>query len=375
MHSETIENLRLHDLTPDDETRWQALVAQRPDLSGPYFDIRYIKAVAKDVPGAGIVRFRDNDTVVGYFPYQIRSGALQPLGAPLTDYHGPVTPADFVPDFDALLKVTGARHLEFQGWIGAMSPRASTLKLKRRLADTSQGFDTWYDAQDDLHHKFFKNVGRCQRNVEKDFGGFDFSWERVTPELLAWTLDLKREQYKKTGMHDVFACGWTETLLRNLAAVEDDGYGLRAGIFRHEGKIVASEISLMGADEVHLWFPAYDPAYYRYSVGILLTVAIIRHLAPMGIKRFDFGTGGEDYKSPLTSEGGDCLEGDLAPASRIVSSLLDKMAKPDTRLSLKRRARVIRATETSWVGWGRAVTRLLQRAAAKLQARLAPRSA
>ncbi len=372
MQACTIEILRLRDLTPDDEARWQALVAQRPDLSGPYFDVRYIQAIARDVPQAGIVRFRNGADIIGYFPYQIRSGALQPMGAPLTDYHGIIAAADFTPDFDALLKATGARRLEFQGWVGALDAKAATLKLKRRLADASQGYDHWFATQDALHHKFFKNIGRCQRNVEKDFGGFAFSWERVTPDLLAWTLDLKREQYEKTGMHDVFACGWTATLLRNLAELDDEAYGLRAGVFRHDGKIVASEISLMAPDEVHLWFPAYDPAYYRYSVGILLTVAIIRELAPQGIKRFDFGTGGEDYKSPLTREGGDCHEGEVVASKQIVSSMLDVMAQPDLRLSLKRRARVIRATETSLGGWGRAVGRLMRRAIGRLQARLLP---
>lgn len=364
-----IEIIRTQDLTSEDERLWADFLARRPDLAGPYFDLRYVKAIGHDVPRARIARLYQDGKVAGYFPYQIRSGALQPMGAPLTDYHGIIAAPDFVPDFDALLKATGARRLEFQGWIGPMDARAATLKLKRRLADAGQGYDHWYATQDEQNHKFFKNVGRCQRNVEKDFGGFAFTWEKVTPDLLDWVLALKRDQYKKTGMHDVFGCGWTETLLRNLAALDDDHFGLRAGVFRHDGRIVAAEISLMGADEVHLWFPAYDPAYYRYSVGILLTVAIVRELAPRGIRRFDFGTGGEEYKSPLTSEGDDCIEGELALSPQIVSSMLDAVAgsRPALRLSLKRRMKLIRATETSVGGWGRAFVRLMRRAVTRAQ--------
>ncbi len=367
-----MEILQPQALTAEDEALWADFLAARPDLAGPYFDLRYIRAIARDVPRAGIVRLYDGDRVAGYFPYQIRSGVVQPLGAPLTDYHGVIAAPGFTPDFKALIRETGARRLEFQGWIGVMDPGATTVGLKRRLADATQGYDHWFATQDELHHKFFKNIGRCQRNIEKDFGGFAFSWERVTSELLDWTLDLKRDQYKKTGMHDVFACGWTRTLLENLAALEGEDYGLRAGVLRHDGKIVASEISLMNRDEVHLWFPAYDPAYYRYSVGIVLTVAIIRELSAKGIRRFDFGTGGEEYKSPLTSEGGDCHEGELAPAPHLVSAMLDRMTRPAVRLSLKRRIKLIRATETSFGGWGRALVRLMQRAASRLRARLAP---
>ena len=370
--SQPIDIVRPQDLTAADAVLWAAFIAARPELSGPYFDLRYIQTIAAAVPQAFVARFRRGDEVTGYFPYQLRSGVVQPLGAPLSDYHGVIAAAGFVPDFDTLLRAAGAKRMEFQGWVGAISGKAATLTLKRRQADASQGYAHWQVTQNEAHHKFFKNIGRCQRNVEKDFGGFDFTWERVTPEVLDWTLDLKREQYKKTGMHDVFACGWTRALLDDLAALDDESYGLRAGVFRHDGKIVAAEISLMGADEVHLWFPAYDPAYYRYSVGILLTVAIIRELSARGIKRFDFGTGGEDYKSPLTSEAGDCFEGELLLKPQVVSSMLDAMARPALRLSLQRRVRLIRATETSLGGWGRAVARLMKRAVSRIQAQVSP---
>ncbi len=366
-HHATIDIVRPQDLTASDVERWAELMALRPDLAGPYFDVRYVKAIAAAVPKAAVARFWSNGETVGFLPFQKRAGVLQPLGAPLSDYHGVIAAPGFMPCFDALLAAAGARRIEFQGWVGPMDDRAGVLKLKRRVADTAQGYDYWLATQDEAHHKFFKNIGRCQRNVEKDFGGFAFTWERVTPELLDWTLDLKRDQYKKTGMHDVFACGWTRAVLDDLAALDDEAYGLRAGVFRHDGKIVAAEISLMGPDEVHLWFPAYDPAYYRYSVGILLTVAIIRELAAKGIKRFDFGTGGEDYKSPLTTEGGDCLEGELALSPQWMTHALDAVAKPGLRLSLQRRVRLIRATEISLTGWGRAVGRLIQRAMSRVR--------
>ena len=365
-----LEIIRPRDLTAEDERLWNSFVAQRPDLAGPYFDVRYIKAIGCDVPRGGIARFYDCERIVGYFPFQIRLGVLQPMGAPLSDYHGIISEPGVLPDFDLLLTVKGVKRLEFQGWVGPMAEKASTVPLRRRVADTSQGFAKWWATQNAEHHKFFKNIGRCQRNVVKDFGGFEFTWEKVTPELLGHVLDLKRLQYRKSGMHDVFNCGWTRTLLENLARYDDDAYGLRAGVFRHEGRLVAAEISLMGKDEVHLWFPAYDPTYYRYSVGILLTVAILEYVSTLGITRFDFGTGGEDYKSPLTIEAGDCAEGDLAIRPPVLGAWLDRAAfllpvKADSfaalRQSIKRRLKLIRATELGIAGWSRAIYSLTQR--------------
>ncbi len=366
-----IDILRTDELTRVDELQWAKFLDQRPDLRGPYFDIRYVRAIGAAVPQAGVARIFDNERVVAYFPYQIRSGVLQPMGAPLSDYHGLISASDAVIDFDALLAATGAKRLEFQGWVGPQSPRANGVPLKRRIADTSAGYDAWWQAQNAVHHKFFKNIGRCRRNVEKDFGGFAFTWERVTPELADWVLNIKRQQYRKCGMHDIFNCGWTRTLLDQLATRAEDGYGLYAGVFRHDGKVVAAEICLAGEGEVHLWFPAYDPAYYRYSIGILLAVAIIEHGAKAGIKRFDFGTGGEDYKAPLTVEGGTCHDGDLDLKVARTTIVLDRLSQAlpaarsriaSARLSLKRRLKLIRATEISLKGWGRAVFSLGHRA-------------
>ncbi|MGZ3306441.1 MAG: GNAT family N-acetyltransferase, partial [Asticcacaulis sp.] len=186
----------------------------------------------------------------------------------------------------------------------------------------------------------------------------------------------KRAQYRQCGLHDVFGCGWTLDLLHGLAAFDDEAYGLRAAVYRHEGRVVAAEIGLLGEGEVHLWFPAYDPAYYRYSIGILLVVAMIRHLAPQGIRRFDFGTGGEEYKDPLTVRAETVGEGSLTYRPRPFMQLLDTAARvmpagervERARLSLRRRLSLINATETTPSGWARAVIGLTRRAAMRLRA-------
>jgi len=370
-----IEIIGIGDLTARDVSQWTNWRAHHPELVGPYFDIRYVQAIGADVPGAHVARFYTEGRVAGYFACQIRAGVLQPLGAPLSDYHALIAAPGFVPDINALLKATGARRLDFQGWVGPMDAQGQTVALQRRAALTPDGFDAWYEKQDQEHHKFFKNLSRCERNIIKDFGGFDFTWERVTPEVMDWIIGLKREQYKKSGLHDIFNCGWTRDVLVSLANLPDEDYGLRAGVFRYEGKLVAAEISLVDKDNVHLWFPAYDPAYYRYTVGIVLTMAIIRHLTPLGYTSFDFGTGGEDYKSPMTVHAGECREGSLQYAPALGSRMMDmavavlpaRSRVERARLSFRRRVNVIRSTEVSLGGWSRALIMMLQRGMLRLK--------
>ncbi|ESQ76741.1 GNAT family N-acetyltransferase [Asticcacaulis sp. AC402] len=364
-----IDLVQANDLTAADEALWRGFVALRPELTGPYFDIRYVRSIAAAVPNCAIARFHEDGRVTGYFAFQKRGDILLPMGAPLSDYHAVVGACDFVADFDRLMRLTHTRRLEFQGMVGTPTGRGAHVGLTRRVADATNGFDHWWETQDAANHKFFKNVSRCMRNVEKDFGGFAFTWEKVSPELMDWVIGLKRDQYRRSGMHDVFGCRWTRAMLDQLAAVDLPDFGLRCGVFRHDGRLVAVEIALVQGEDVHLWFPAYDQDYGRYSVGILLTIAIIKNTEALGLKRFDFGTGGEDYKSPMTVPGAVCLEGEIELQRSLQSRALDAagLFLPRERFeraktSLRRRVKVIRATETNLAGWARALTDLGRRA-------------
>lgn len=367
-----IEILAPDALTEEDIVAWEGFTARRKDMVGPYFDVRYVSAIGASVPDAYIVRFRDAaGAIIGFFPYQIRGRVIQPLGAPLTDYHGIIGDSDLKVDYRHLLKALKADRLEFQGWVGDMGPQSRTLSMVTQMADLSDGYEAYFARQKAEHNKFFKNVGRCQRNVEKDFGGFEFSFERVTPDILQWVIDQKRDQYVRSGMHDVFGCGWTLKLLSQLARHQDEGFGLRVGVFRNQGELVAAEICLIRFDYMHFWFPAYSEAYYRYSPGILLSLRIMEHMAAQGVTKVDFGAGGEVYKHTMTSPAQVCLEGHITARPAVMSAVADALLAcapvareklRGVRLSLTRRLRVIRACETQGSGQRAAFKAMVKRA-------------
>jgi CelD/BcsL family acetyltransferase involved in cellulose biosynthesis len=62
------------------------------------------------------------------------------------------------------------------------------------------------------------------------------------------------------------------------------------------GKVIASELGLTCGERHHLWFPIYDAEYARYSPGHLMTLETLKVAAAQGIRRVDFGSGGEAYK-------------------------------------------------------------------------------
>lgn len=379
-----VESVAPEALTPEDIAAWEGFTSRRSDLIGPYFDVRYVMDIGQSVPDAHIARLYDEQgQVAGYLPYQVRGRTLQPLGAPLTDYHGVIADTGFVMDYPLLLRSLKANRLEFMGWVGEMTAdnvHARTIEAITQIADLSDGYDAYLARQKAQHHKFYKNVGRCQRNVEKDFGGFAFSFERVTPDLLQWVIDQKRQQYSRSGMHDVFGCGWTLNLLSQLAKRQDEGFGLRVGVFRDvsgpEPVLVAAEICLMRDTCLHFWFPAYAESYYRYSPGILLSLRIMQHVAEMGVTQIDFGAGGECYKHTLTSPARVCLEGTIESRASLMTVLVDAVVALSPaareklggiRLSLQRRLRTIRACETEPKGKRDAFQALFRRGISRLR--------
>jgi len=356
----------LDGMTEAEEALFCAFREANSDLASPYFSANFLKAIAPHTPGSMLARFHDGQEIVGFFAYQKRGQSLQPAGAPLADYHAAVMKAGYAPDWSRLLAAAGAKRLEFNGLIGSEGLDRAPIVKHRQIADVSAGYEAWFAAQKAQARKYFKNLGRCTRNVAKDLPDLKFEWTDVSPALLDWILDVKVDQYKRSGMHDVFSCGWTRDLLLALAAQKTGSACLRAGVYRRGDELVAAELCLMEGEDLHFWFPAYNPAYSRYSPGLLLTFDIIRHAAGLGIKICDFGSGGEAYKSPMTIDGPLCFEGQVGQALALPIKN-DRLQR--AWLSVWRRAHIVRACEVSLKGQALAFLRLIERAQIRFQAR------
>ena len=48
---------------------------------------------------------------------------------------------------------------------------------------------------------------------------------------------------------------------------------------------------------LHYWFPAYHPAFAKYSPGTELLLRVAEHAAQRGIEKLDLGSGDDPYKN------------------------------------------------------------------------------
>ncbi len=352
METLDVEVVRPEGLGVPERNAWSRFVASDPALAHPYFDLRYVLAAGACVPDAKVAVIWRGARIAGFLPFQRRGGVVQPLGAPLTDYHGLIAPAGAGLALEPVVERLGGRVFRFNGLVGGAGDRRWTTR-RRMVADLSDGWDAWLESRQQTRRAVFKNLRRAERALERDVGPVSFTLGERDPAVLDHILRRKREQMARTGWPDIFACGWTEALLRRLLSCEDEDFGARLAVLRAGDRIVSAEIGLHGAGVRHLWFPVYEPDLGRYAPGQLMTLKTLEACAAAGLSRVDFGAGAEVYKSAFADPAEPVWEGTVvgrpwrAAASRMLDAAVAAAPRGVGRLraSASRRLDVATACE------------------------------
>lgn len=351
----SVEIRNIDSLTADECAQWNAWSAADPDLASPYFRVEFARIAGRISPGSALAVFKCDGETVGYFPFQRRGGAVQPIGAPMNDYHGVIGPKGAVPSLAEVARLLGGTRFSVNGWVGPASGGVRGESFRTAICEVG-GYEAWYAERRKAFSKYFKDKERARRSMASEFGPVEVEIGVRDGALLDELIALKREQYRRTARHDVFACGWTRDLLHALMAAEHEDFGASIAVLRAGGRIAALEYSLHAGRRFHFWFPAYVPALARCSPGIMLSMETIRLGYDLGYRDFDYGFGGEAYKryfcdrvQPVTEAvilrpGLPSALGDLTAS---VLGLAGPVRAERLRNSLRRRWNVIEACETN----------------------------
>ena len=90
---------------------WRGMLADNPALASPYFRPEFSQVAGRVSPNAAVAVFSRGGETVGFFPHQKRGGALQPLAAPMNDYHGVIARPGQGPSLEEVARVLGASRL------------------------------------------------------------------------------------------------------------------------------------------------------------------------------------------------------------------------------------------------------------------------
>ena len=303
----SVQTCRPADLSLPARDLWSRFRAADPAFGSPYFDFRYVLAAGEAAPESQVAVIRRRGETVGFLPFQRRGRLIQPIAAPLTDYHGLLSAPGAAVDLATVVGLLGARRFRFSGLVGDAG--GSSLSSRHAMiADLSEGFEA-YAARRPT--EFLKDKRRRARRLAETLGPLDFTFDADGKGVLDLIFRLKRAQMRRTGQHNIFAGPWTMAFLRRLSTLASDDFGLRFATLRAGSRIVAAEVGLRSGSAYHLWFPVYDPDFARYSPGALMTLETLRVAPEHGIATVDFGPAGEDYKRDFAEPGRLVLEGDV----------------------------------------------------------------
>lgn len=329
---------------------WREMLDANPQLASPYFRPEFAQIAARVSPRAAVAVFRRDGAIVGFFAHQRRGGAVQPLGAPMNDYHGVVARPGEGPDLETAARLLGGSRLNVGAWVG--EGQAGFERQTMQVALPEGSYDEWYAERRATWGKYFKDKERARRSLEAELGTVRVERGLRDPALLDQLLGLKQDQYRRTARHDVFACGWTRDLLHALMTSDAPDFGASMAAMWAGEKLVAVEYSLHAGDRYHFWFPAYVPELARCSPGILLSMDTMRLAASEGFRVFDFGFGGEGYKKYFCNAAETVREavvlrpGVGAALSDAATGLLGGRGEA-LRTSVRRRWAAIEACETT----------------------------
>jgi CelD/BcsL family acetyltransferase involved in cellulose biosynthesis len=273
-------------LGPVERQRWAALRASDGSYSSPFFALTFADAVGAARTDCRIAVLREHGEIAGFFPFHAEArGRARPIGRRLADYQGVIVDRSLRWDAADLLRACRLRSFAFDHLVEGQDG------FRRNVA--SLAASPTIDLTEGVAGP--REIVIKRRRVERR-DGLHFVWHDPTPEALAALVRWKSEQYRSTGVFDLFSRAWVVEILARLHATQaDDLQGVLSCLYTDDG-LRAVHFGLRSGRVLHSWFPAYDRSFAKHSPGLLLLSCVAEEATARGMQTLDLGRGEEPYK-------------------------------------------------------------------------------
>lgn len=350
----------LSGLTADEAAAWRGHHA-RSAWPSPLTSLAFARLTEEAFGDVEVVIGARDGRAVFFLPYHRRANRFaRPLGRVFSDIHGPVTAPGCVFDGAEILRRAGLSGFRFHGLEDASGP------MRGGVVSTDTAYSIVLDSDPNAylaarraeHAKQVKNYIRLETKLEREEGELRL----IAPDqstthfeaLLGW----KRHQLQTTGLFNYLEAPRIRAFLE-LARDRRDEEGLQGLLLTLtlNGKPIAGHFGVKLGEIFHPWIAAYDPAFARWSPGLMLIRRAIQLMPSLGLSVYELGSGHAHYKklyaSRVRSLGagvvfGGGWSGARERASEAVCQSLEKL--PGARISsaiqrMRRRADVIASAE------------------------------
>ena len=362
-------------LLPEELSVWRAFQAGSPAFASPLLSPEFACMVARVRDDVCVAVFRDGTGIVGVFAHHRRPAAFgdalgRGLGGPWSDEQALLTGPKGL-DWREALGGARLRACRFTGLIdpyGIFDGAAQDGEGSYAIAFEGKAAD-YLEGLRAASPKRFKNLRRLDAKLERERGAVELRAPDHDPEALAQLVAWKRDQFHRTGVHDVLGPAWSRALIDEAFAKRTGAVTGQLVTLRVDGKVVAGHFGLRSPTIYHPWIAAFDPDFAAYSPGIVLLSRAIATMPGLGLTRYELSGGCGHYKAAFASEETPLREGllEVRPSARA------RMRRPVILERVRRRFDRIVETELTFGGRLSGVAGALHDLPRRLPAHAAPR--
>jgi len=287
-------------ITSEQSAAWRTLQRAYPEFDSPFFHPGFTECAAAVRTDVEVAVLEQDGQPVGFFPYQRGRGDIGvPVGGKLSEFHGVIAPPELPWKADELLAACRLKAWYFDHLIAGQIPFGEfhLADAASPYMDLRGGFDAYLERRADSGLTTYKQTLRKARKLGREVGEVRFEYFDTDPASLDKLIRWKTEQHIRTNRVPVFRCDWLCRLLQVVQHSEAEGFQGVCSTLSVGKRLIAVHLGLRSQNALHMWFPAYDRDFEKYSPGLILLVQIAKACTERGIGRIDFGPGPERYKS------------------------------------------------------------------------------
>lgn len=214
-------------------------------------------------------------------------------------------------DTRELLRACGLAVWEFDHLVEGQKPFEVGARgsFPSPVIDVERGYEAYLTRLRARSPKFTRTTLAKERKLGRDAGEVRYVHDERDPAALSALIGWKSAQYRRTGRSDRFARPWIIRLVEQLFHTRSASCQGLLSVLYAGGRPVAAHFGLRSERVLACWFPAYDPAYAKFSPGLVLHLRMAEGAAAQGVDYLDLGRGEKEYKNSLKTRDLSVVEG------------------------------------------------------------------
>jgi len=313
-----IDIIRPAELDAALRARWHVIrhASGQRHLHSPFFAPEFAELIGQVRTGARVAVIEVDGDIAGFFAFERnRLGSAGPLGARMSDGHGPVLDARAGIEPGKLVRGCGLLGWRFDH-LPAGQPgfdRFETSRARAWLIRLDQGFEA-YRAEIDQRTSWMRRNQAKLRRLERQFGPLRFEARTLDAMPFERLARWKSDQYIRTGQVDNFAIPWIREYLDRLRHVASPALTGMMSTLHAGDRLVAVHLGMRSERVWHHYLPTYDRELSSHSPGLCLLHRMAETAPELGLDTIDFSSGDMDYKLAVSNEQVELAQGSVEPA-------------------------------------------------------------